>query len=67
MKRQYRKDHKINNKGENNPNAKLTDQQVNEIKLLHYIQKTPYRTLASVYKCSHTQIQRIINKKSRQE
>ena len=65
MKRPYRKDHKINNKGENNPNAKLTDQQTNEIKLIRYTSKLSYRALAAAYNCSHTQIKRIIKSESR--
>ena len=65
MTRTYKKDHKINNKGTNNPNAKLTDQQVNEIKLLRYTEKLSHRILAMRYGCSHTQIRRILNNQSR--
>jgi hypothetical protein len=61
----YKTDHKINNKGEKNPNVKLTDQQVNEIKLLRHKSKFSYRTLAVAYNCSHTQIKRIIKLESR--
>jgi DNA invertase Pin-like site-specific DNA recombinase len=61
----YKTDHKINNKGEKNPNVKLTDQQVNEIKLLRYKLKYSYRTLAATYGCSHTQVKRIIKQESR--
>ena len=48
-----------------NPNVKLTDQQVNEIKLLRYTNKLSYRNLAAAYNCSHTQIKRIIKLESR--
>jgi hypothetical protein len=48
-----------------NPNVKLTDQQVNEIKLLRYTSKLSYRNLAVAYNCSHTQIKRIIKSESR--
>jgi DNA-binding transcriptional regulator YiaG len=65
MTRQYKTDHKIDNKGMKNPNAKLTDMQVNEIKLLRYVSKLSSRTLAEIYNCSHTQILRIIKQKSR--
>ena len=61
----YRKDHKIDVKGMKNPNVKLTDDQVNEIKLLRYVQKLSLRTLALTYGVSHTQIRRITNLKSR--
>ena len=65
MTRKYKKDHKINVKGEKNPNVKLTDLQVNEIKLLRYVSKLSSRTLAEIYNCSHTQILRITKQKSR--
>lgn len=65
MKRPYKRDHKINTKGEKNPNVKLTDQQVDEIKLLRYTTKASYRALAAAYSCSHTQIKRIIKLESR--
>ena len=65
MTRTYKKDHKINNKGINNPNSKLSDQQVNEIKLLRYTEKLSHRTLAMKFDCSHTQIRRILNNLSR--
>jgi len=61
----YKKDHNIDNRGMKNPNVKLTDQQVNEIKLLRFTQRLSYRALAAAYGCSHTQILRIINNKSR--
>jgi hypothetical protein len=56
---------KIDNRGMKNPNVKLTDQQVNEIKLIRYSTKVSYRTLAVAYDCSHTQIKRIIKNESR--
>jgi hypothetical protein len=56
---------KIDNRGMKNPNVKLTDQQVNEIKLLRYTNKLSYRSLAAAYNCSHTQIKRIIKLESR--
>ena len=61
----YKKDHNIDNRGMKNPNVKLTDQQVNEIKLLRYTSKLSYRNLAVSYNCSHTQIKRIIKSESR--
>ena len=61
----YKKDHNIDVKGMKNPNAKLTDQQVNEIKLLRYTQKLSYRSLGTIYGCSHTQIKRIVKGESR--
>jgi DNA-binding transcriptional regulator YiaG len=61
----YKKDHNIDNKGMKNPNVKLTDEQVNQIKLLRYASKLSYRVLAAAYNCSHTQIKRIIKLESR--
>ena len=61
----YKKDHNIDNRGMKNPNVKLTDQQVNEIKLLRYTNKLSYRILAAAYNCSHTQIKRIVKSESR--
>jgi DNA-binding transcriptional regulator YiaG len=61
----YKKDHNIDNKGMKNPNVKLTDEQVNQIKLLRYASKLSYRVLATAYNCSHTQIKRIIKLESR--
>ena len=61
----YKKDHNIDNKGMKNPNVKLTDEQVNQIKLLRYASKLSYRALAAAYNCSHTQIKRIIKLESR--
>lgn len=61
----YRKDHKIDVKGMKNPNVKLTDDQVDQIRQLSYFSKLSLRTLSTIYGVSHTQIRRIIKLKSR--
>lgn len=65
MPRIYKKDHKINNRGLNNPNVKLTDEQVNEIKIMRNTKNISHRALGLMYNCSHTQIRRILNNLSR--
>lgn len=61
----YKRPNAIDVKGQKNPNVKLTDEDVDQIRQLSYFSKLSLRTLSSLYGVSHTQIRRIIKHKSR--
>lgn len=61
----YKQPNKINNRGEKNPNRKLTDKQVVELRFLHQRNSYTLRQLAKRFEISHTQVYRIVNLKSR--
>ena len=55
-----------NFKGERNNNCKLTDDQVDQIKILARTKSKTYRQIAVLYNVSHAHVYKIVNGKSRQ-
>jgi Mor family transcriptional regulator len=55
-----------NFKNENNGNAKLTNDQVKQIKILAAFKTKTYRQIAALYNVSHAHVYKIVNGKTRQ-